>query len=255
MGNHMARQLATGSEIERLQTSALGLQADSETGATPANPPQPKPKVKKPPNVQKTVASKISMLSSKNAEIMSLDAKVSESTLFLDQSNEESITKHFLSTNPSNAHMQTFCWVYLGLRRWRTASNESWRPDGKPWMNPRRPWRTSMQSDWMICLSNQILWRRSTAPFVHVKLPWPATMDQCGPSSWQWSLDWQLFYRMHELCFKCSYAWSCIIPKAMSCFIYRSMIPKWVWLTHLYLSLGLVQSYKPLKDNRWCTFS
>ena len=91
----MARQLATGSEIERLQTSALGLQADSETGTAPANQPQAKPKVKKPPNLQKTVSSKIAMLSSKNAEIMSWEAKVSESTLFLDQ-NAESNTTFFV---------------------------------------------------------------------------------------------------------------------------------------------------------------
>lgn len=86
----MARQLATGSEIERLQTSALGLQADSGSApSAPADPPLPKPK--RPQNLQKTVSSKIAMLSSKNAEIMSWEAKVSESTLFLDQNLESNL--------------------------------------------------------------------------------------------------------------------------------------------------------------------
>ncbi|CAK9001180.1 unnamed protein product, partial [Durusdinium trenchii] len=76
-----ALQVATSGEIARLQSSALGLHEESR----PSSITEPEPKVKKPPNTQRLVASKISALSAKNAEIMSWDSKVNESDkLFLD---------------------------------------------------------------------------------------------------------------------------------------------------------------------------
>lgn len=64
-----------------MQSSALGLHEESR----PSSITEPEPKVKKPPNTQRLVASKISALSAKNAEIMSWDSKVNESDkLFLD---------------------------------------------------------------------------------------------------------------------------------------------------------------------------
>lgn len=84
------RQLATGSEIGRLHSGALGLHADAtgneHTGAGgPDNADRREKKAKKPQSIQKQVAGKISMLSGKTAEIMSWDAKVKDSDrLFLD---------------------------------------------------------------------------------------------------------------------------------------------------------------------------
>jgi len=84
------RQLATGSEIGRLHSGALGLHADAagnpQTGAGgPDNADRREKKAKKPQSIQKQVAGKISMLSGKTAEIMSWDAKVKDSDrLFLD---------------------------------------------------------------------------------------------------------------------------------------------------------------------------
>ena len=86
------RQVATGSELGRLHSGALGLHADAAAhGHTGAGGPDAADrragagKKKKPQSLQKQVAAKISMLSGKTAEIMSWDAKVKDSDrLFLD---------------------------------------------------------------------------------------------------------------------------------------------------------------------------
>ena len=91
--------MATGSEIGRLHSGALGLHADAvahgHTGAGgPDTADRRDKKAKKPQSLQKQVAGKISMLSGKTAEIMSWDARVKDSDrLFLDyQTPSKSIT-------------------------------------------------------------------------------------------------------------------------------------------------------------------
>lgn len=80
---HLIRQLATGNEIGQLQSTALGLHADSGDRRAAAAEEPVVQKAKKPVNVQRVVASKIALLSAKNAEILSWTSKVDESTLFL----------------------------------------------------------------------------------------------------------------------------------------------------------------------------
>lgn len=76
-----ALQLATGNEIGQLQSTALGLHADSGDRRAAAAEEPVVQKAKKPVNVQRVVASKIALLSAKNAEILSWTSKVDESTL------------------------------------------------------------------------------------------------------------------------------------------------------------------------------
>ena len=84
------RQISAGSELGRLQSTALGLHAGSAHGDRPragGNPPgtDKSKKQPKPVNYHRLVASKIAMLSGKNADIMAWTAKVAEcDKLFLD---------------------------------------------------------------------------------------------------------------------------------------------------------------------------
>ena len=74
----LTRQIATGSEMHRLQSTGPGFQTVAGDGrSAPADEPAAKPK--KVPNTQRLVASKIAQLSAKNAEILSWSSKVSES--------------------------------------------------------------------------------------------------------------------------------------------------------------------------------
>ena len=96
------RQLATGSEIGRLHSGALGLHADAAGNGQPGaggpdNADRREKKVKKPQSIQKQVAGKISMLSGKTAEIMSWDAKVKDSDrLFLDFQTPLNINAYYI---------------------------------------------------------------------------------------------------------------------------------------------------------------
>ena len=87
---HQLRQLATGGDIAKLQSAAPGIQAFASISPNaPSNAnagPQPDDKgkkAKKAKDMQSVVASKISMLSGKHTEIMSLDAKVKDSDKLL----------------------------------------------------------------------------------------------------------------------------------------------------------------------------
>ena len=84
------RQISTGSELGRLQSTALGLhtggghgdgaRGDGNVPATERTKKQPKPV-----NYHRLVAGKIAMLSGKHADIMAWTSKVTESDkLFLD---------------------------------------------------------------------------------------------------------------------------------------------------------------------------
>ena len=87
---YVMRQLATAGEIGHLQSMALGIHAggsgqSSNPGGPDQQPPNQPKKEKKPPNMQRLVASKIAMLSSKNTEIMAWEAKITDSErVFLD---------------------------------------------------------------------------------------------------------------------------------------------------------------------------
>ena len=104
------RQLATAGEIGRLQSTALGLHAGGGSGEQPSTPAgpgqqqQPPKKEKKPVNLQRLVASKIAMLSSKNTEIMAWEARIKESDkLFLD----------LTSMGMETGHMMCITYIYI----------------------------------------------------------------------------------------------------------------------------------------------